>query len=182
MKLSIVTAFSLLVASTFAIAAAPQSGLQVGDRVPAYHVNDCTGPNAGKSLCYRCKYGKRPVVNIFTREMTPEVTKLVAQIDATVAKNSDSDMKAFVVHLTDDTDASETALKKVAKDNKIKNTPLTNFDGKAGPSSYKIAKDAEVTVMMWVNSKVKVNHALKASDLSDAKIKEIVGDSRKILN
>lgn len=30
-----------------------KSGLQVGDTAPAYNVRDITGPNAGKSLCYR---------------------------------------------------------------------------------------------------------------------------------
>ena len=29
------------------------SGLQVGDSAAPYNVKDCTGPNAGKSLCYR---------------------------------------------------------------------------------------------------------------------------------
>lgn len=30
-----------------------KSGLQVGDGAGAYNVRDVTGPNAGKSLCYR---------------------------------------------------------------------------------------------------------------------------------
>lgn len=30
-----------------------KSGLQVGDSAGAFNVKDCTGPNKGKSLCYR---------------------------------------------------------------------------------------------------------------------------------
>ena len=30
-----------------------KSGLQVGDSAGAFKVKDCTGPNKGKSLCYR---------------------------------------------------------------------------------------------------------------------------------
>ena len=30
-----------------------QSGLQVGDSAAFFLVKDCTGPSAGKSLCYR---------------------------------------------------------------------------------------------------------------------------------
>jgi hypothetical protein len=30
-----------------------KSGLQVGDRTSAYNIRDITGPNAGKTLCYR---------------------------------------------------------------------------------------------------------------------------------
>lgn len=30
-----------------------KSGLQVGEHAPAYNVRDITGPNQGKTLCYR---------------------------------------------------------------------------------------------------------------------------------
>ena len=39
--------------SAMAVAGDLESGLQVGDSAGAYTVSDCTGPNAGKSLCYR---------------------------------------------------------------------------------------------------------------------------------
>lgn len=39
--------------STVVVAADLQSGLQVGDRAGYFEVKDCTGPNTGKSLCYR---------------------------------------------------------------------------------------------------------------------------------
>jgi hypothetical protein len=37
-------------------------------------------------------------------------------------------------------------------------------------------------VMMWVDSKVKVNEALKAKDLTDEKIATLVKSTSKILN
>lgn len=158
-----------------------KSGLEVGESTDAFFVNDCTGPNAGKTLCYRCNYGPRPVVNIFAREVDGELTNLIKQIDKKVGQNKNKKMAAFVVHLTDDADASAKSLKEVAKKNKIENTPLTNFEGEAGPPAYKIAKDADITVLMWVKGKVQVNHALKKSDLNKKKIKEIVADTSKIL-
>ena len=39
--------------SAVAVAEDLQSGLQVGDSAGFFQVKDCTGPNAGKSLCYR---------------------------------------------------------------------------------------------------------------------------------
>ena len=81
------------------IAAELKSGLQIGDRPPAYNVKDITGPSEGTSLCYRCKFGDRPVVNIFAREMTPEVIALVKQIDGIVGKNEEKKMAAFVTLL-----------------------------------------------------------------------------------
>ena len=64
-----------------------KSGLQVGDSPPPFYVADVTGPAAGKKLCYRCKYGARPVVSIFAREMNDDVKQLVSKIDAVVGKN-----------------------------------------------------------------------------------------------
>lgn len=179
-------ALMLLSAGAVVYAAGPRdsvkSGLPLGSSVPAYNVNDVTGPNAGSSLCYRCRFGGRPVVNIFTREMTPEVADLIAQIDKKVGANKSSKMAAFVVHLTDDVDASDSTLKKVAQKKHIENTPLTNFDGTAGPANYKIAKNADVTVMMWVKGKVKVNQAFSNAKLSKDAIKNVVADTSKILN
>ena len=39
--------------SATAVAGDLESGLQVGDRAGAFNVKDCTGPDAGKSLCLR---------------------------------------------------------------------------------------------------------------------------------
>lgn len=121
------------------------------------------------------------MVNVFAREITDNLTSLVKQIDKVVADNSDKKMAAFVVHLTDDPDASEETLKSLADKNGIKETPLTNFDGLAGPPAYKIAEEADVTVMMWVGGKVKVNYALRKGELTAEKVKAIVADTAKIL-
>ena len=40
-------------AGSLAMAGELKSGLQVGESTKFYLVNDCTGPNAGTSLCYR---------------------------------------------------------------------------------------------------------------------------------
>ena len=121
------------------------------------------------------------MVNVFAREITGNLASLVKQIDAIVAKNEKKKMAAFLVHLTDDADASAAALKKVAAKHGIAHTPLTNFDGLAGPEAYKIAEAADVTVMMWVGGEVKVNFALRKGELTKKKITEIVAQTAKIL-
>lgn len=162
-------------------AAEVESGLQPGDRPDAFNVRDVTGPEAGKSLCYRCKYGARPVVSIFTRDIDDNVTNLIKEVDKQVGANEDKKMAAFVVLLTDDPDAAEAKLSEVAKKNGIKNVPLTLYDGSAGPEEYKIAKDADVTVMMWNKSDVKVNHAFAKGGLKKEDVKKVAADTSKIL-
>ncbi len=45
-------AFAVVVAGTV-VAADLKSGLQVGESAGAFNSKDVTGPNKGKSLCYR---------------------------------------------------------------------------------------------------------------------------------
>ena len=159
------------------------SGLEIGDFPKAFYVTDVTGPAAGNGkLCYRCRYGAQPVVTIFTRTMDETVAKLVKEIDTLVGKNREGRMAAFVVLLTDDPSAEEGNLKKLAEAQGILHTPLTVFDNLLGPNSYRLSKEADVTVLMWVDDEVKVNHAFKIADLNEKIIGQIAGDTSRILN
>jgi len=55
MRRLLVPSAALLVAMMVApaVAAKLESGLKVGEKAGAFNVKDCTGPNTGKSLCYR---------------------------------------------------------------------------------------------------------------------------------
>ena len=175
---------ALLAVVSVAVAAEKEinSGLPVGEKVPAFNVRDITGPSKGKTLCYRCQYGNRPVVTIFTRSLNDNVSSLIKQVDDVVGSKKDDGMRAFVVFISDDADTLEPKLASLAKDKKIANTPLTIVEGEQGPPNYKLAKDADVTVMMWVEGQVKVNHSFAAGALKADDVKKVVGETAKILN
>jgi len=181
-KLLGLVAAALVLPAALIAADRVESGLKEGANVPAFNVRDITGPSKGKTLCYRCQYGSRPTVTIFTRDVNDNVKSLVKKLDATVASNKDKKMAAFVVVLTNDPDKVEPKLSKMAADDGIKSTPLTVIEGDAGPEGYKIAKDAEVTVMMWVEGKVKATHAFNKGGLDAKAVDAIVADTAKILN
>ncbi len=122
------------------------------------------------------------MIVVFAREITDNLTSLVKQIDASVGENKGKGLKAFVVLLTDDPDAGSKQLDELAKKHDIKNTPLTIYEGVSGPEKYKIAKDADVTVLMWTKRRVQVNHAFAKGKLTDETVKTVVGDTSKILN
>ncbi len=113
--------------------------------------------------------------------MTDGLTSLVKKVDAIVGKNSDKKMAAFLILLSEDADGSAPKLEEIAKKNGIENTPLTIFDGEAGPGNYKIAKDADVTVLLWRDRTVAANHAFEKGGLNNAAIEKIVADTEKIL-
>lgn len=181
----VVPSLVLVLAGVVAVSAAEksekvESGLKPGTFVPAFNVRDVTGPLKGETLCYRCRYGSKPVVNIFAREITPELTALIKDVDKQVEKNKDKKMEAFVVFLSDDADSLEPKIKELAEKNKVK-IPLTLIEDVAGPKEYNISQDADVTVMMWVESEVKVNHAYGKGQLKKDEVKKVAGETKKIL-
>ena len=121
------------------------------------------------------------MVAIFTRSITDDLTSLVKQIDDQVAQNEDKKMASFVILLSNDPDADEAKLKTLAEKAGIKHVPLTVFDGIAGPPNYKIAEDAEVTVLHWLERKTVVNHAFAKGKLDKEGIKKVVDATAEIL-
>jgi len=129
-------------------------------------------------------FGKCQVVNIQARKITDNLASLVKQVDSLVdnAANKTKETKhAFVVFITDDPEASTSELENLAEKHGIENIPLTLFDGISGPEGYGIAEDAEVTVMMWADQKVAVNHAFGPGKLDEDAVEKVVKDAKKHL-
>jgi hypothetical protein len=140
-----------------ASAADLKSGPQVGERVPGpLHPLNCTGDHEGEKYCLSCKYGENPVVAIFARHVSPELTRLIKRIDQATDKNKDRNMGSYVVILSD-SDMLEKELKELAKKEKIHHCILA-IDNPEGPKGYNIAPEAEVTVVLYSMLTVKANH------------------------
>jgi hypothetical protein len=116
---------------------------------------------------------------IFAREVSGPLTSLVKKVDEATGKNSSCSMGSFVVFCSDD-EGLEKKLKELAEKEKLSQTILT-IDNPTGPSKYKIAKEAEVTVVLYNKHKVEVNHTFKKGELNDKAIEKIVADLSKIL-
>ena len=119
---------------------------------------------------------------VFARDVNGPLSSLLKQFDAAVAKNKDADMRSFAVFLTDDSEATEAKLKRVAEKEKIsENVPLTIVEDVSGPPAFKISQEAEVTVLLYTKGKVVSNFAFKAGELKDKDVKAIVAQIPKIL-
>jgi hypothetical protein len=116
---------------------------------------------------------------IFAREVSDSLTSLVKQIDAATAKNSKAKMGSFVVFMSEDEKLGDT-LKALAEKNSIKKCILA-LDNPAGPKAYNVAKDADITVVLYNKHKVMANHAFKKGELNDKAIERILADVPKIL-
>lgn len=180
MKVRLFAAAVAAVLTLPAFAGELKSGPQAGEKVPGpFHPINVTGEHKGEKFCLFCVNGENPVAMVFARETSPELAKLVKQIDACTVKNKDKSMGSFVVFLSDK-EGLDKELASMAETEKIQKTVLS-IDNPAGPKAYNVAKDAEITVVLYTDRKVKSNHAFKKGELKDADIEKIVAEVPTIL-
>src|SRR5262245_52604893 len=106
---------------------------------------------------------------IFAREVSDDLTSLVKKLDSETAKHADCSMGSFIVFCAGESDKLETQLKDLAKKEDLKKIVLT-IDNPAGPANYEVAKDADVTVVLYTKGNVKANHSFKKGELNDKAI------------
>jgi hypothetical protein len=115
---------------------------------------------------------------IFAREINDDLTGLVKKLDKATAE-SKGKMGSFVVFCSDD-EKLEGKLKELAKKEKISNTILSIDTNKAGPYGD-FAKEADVTVMLYVARKVKANHTFGKGMMKEKEVEAVMADLPKIL-
>tara|TARA_Y100001960_G_scaffold49352_1_gene50030 strand:- start:371 stop:703 length:333 start_codon:yes stop_codon:yes gene_type:complete len=109
------------------------------------------------------------------------LASLVKKVDNLVEGNSGSQLRAFLCLLAKDTVAAEATLKQFGKKHKIRNVPLTVYNGSAGPANYKIAKKASFTVLFWRGLEIRANYATDKEALSADDVHNITENVKSIL-
>jgi hypothetical protein len=172
-------ALTLLLVLVADVSADPvRSGPAAGEKVPGpFRPLHVTGPNAGARLCLYCKYGANPVAVVFARQLTMPVVVLLQKLDAITAAHGDCSMGSYAVFLNESPQMIA-ALKQAGSQAQIRSTILT-VD--AGPPSYNLSPDADVTVLLYTHRQVKANYAFRAGELNAQAINAIVADVAKIL-
>jgi hypothetical protein len=169
-----------LVAGVAIAADSATVGLKQGDPIGAFYVTKVAGAEDdgvknGQELCYRCKYGQRPMVMVFTRKNSEQLSKLVSELDKAVDKHGDAQLRAFVTVMGEDQSSLKSSAKELAEASKSKKVPVAvASDTQNGPASYRLDPEAEVTVILANESQVVASHSFKADSVdSSAVLKEI---------
>ncbi|QJW97312.1 hypothetical protein [Frigoriglobus tundricola] len=165
------------------VAADLKSGPPPGDKVPgAFHPYNVTGEDAGKAACLYCKGGDDPVAVVFARTGDDPMThKLLKALDAETVKHAKADMFSFAV-FTGNKALLEPQLKEAAKKADLKKIVLAIEDATDPiPAKYNLNKDADVTVILYVNRVVKANYSFAKGALTDKDIDAVVKDVSKIV-
>jgi hypothetical protein len=155
------------------------SGPQPGQRPGPYSFVVATGANRGQLTCFICETDDKPAAIVFTRKLTPEVGKLLSTFDAWVGENPKDAVASWMTVLGEKTVTSDN-LAKWSKETGLKQIPVGIFDDPDGPPSYRLNKEAEVTVLLFTKKKVIANYALQKNELTDKTIEKIKGDLKSL--
>jgi hypothetical protein len=166
----------LTLALTLALGAAEPcvSGTPVGKRPGPYSFLVATGPQRGQQTCYICEQheGNKPAAVVFARTTSDSLGKLMAKLDAEGIANKDAGCKVWMTLLAEKADLD--ALAKWAQKQGIRSAPVGAFEDADGPPSYKLHKDADVTVILFTKQKVVANFAFRAGELDDKAIDNVM--------
>jgi hypothetical protein len=174
-----ITRVSLVVACVLAsVAVADEpfaSGLKAGQRPMPYSFILATGPNRGTAFCYICDTADKPAAIVFARSLSEPLGKLAAQLDQAVADAKVPEFRAWLTLLDDGkSPAAEKALVAWGQKHALRSLPLGIFEDPVGPPAYRLHKDADVTVVLFVKQKAVADFAFKTGELTDPKAAEVV--------
>jgi hypothetical protein len=156
------------------------SGPQAGDRVATFYVRAITGPHRNKSVCYVCRNGDRPVVMLFAREVTPEVRRLLKEIDTQVDAHRALGLRAFCVfHARDGRDLLP-VVQTVAFEEKIE-LPLTIAAAAVdGPAGQNLHPDASVTAILYREQTVAESFAWRPGELTPGELTRLLKSVKEL--
>jgi hypothetical protein len=165
---------ALALALTLPAAEPPASGVPVGKRPGPYSFLVATGPQRGQQTCYVCEQhdGNKPAVVVFARGTSEPLGKLLAKLDSAALEKKDSGCKVWMTLLADKADLD--ALAKWSQKAGLKACPVGVYEDADGPPSYKLHKDADVTVILFTKQKVIANFAFRAGELDDTAIEGVM--------
>lgn len=157
MKMKFGLALAAMTLCAVAAFASVESGLKPGRFPSPFEVVDVTGPNKGKTLCYRCQYGASPVVAAFVNGDVTKSTELLVELQKLVDSNKAKGLKGFVVVMNGP--EAKTSILKIAAEKKL-TLPmvyLPHGTKEDDIASYKINPEAKNTVLLWRQSTIKGN-------------------------
>jgi hypothetical protein len=111
---------------------------------------------------------------VFARSLTDSLAKLCQQLDQALAEHNKAELRAWVTFLSADQLSLDPRVVQWGKKYALRSIPLGVFEELGGPPSYRLAQDAEVTVLLFVKQKVVANFAFRAGELTNDKIADVI--------
>jgi hypothetical protein len=167
-------AVSLCLSVSAALADPCVSGLTPGQKPGPYSSVVSVGKERGASHCFICETEDRPAVVVFARSLDDSLGKLTRGLDKALVDHKTSDLRAWVTFLNAEQTTFDPKVVEWSKKQAIRSVPLSVFEDNEGPPSYKLSRDADVTVLVFVKQKVVTNFAFRAGELNDERIADVL--------
>lgn len=175
-KTALAMAFTLTVAS-FAQAADPlASGPKIGSEPGMYPVVLSTGPDRGKPTCLFCAAGNRPIVAVFARTPDEGLARLAARLDKALAQHKAAQLRSWIAFVSKEPDSLDPQLVRWSQQHNLRSLPVGVYADptEGGPENYRLAREAEVTVVMLARQQVTATFAFGPSELTDAAVERVL--------
>jgi hypothetical protein len=150
------------------------SGVPVGKRPGPYSFLVATGTQRGKQTCFICEQheANKPAAVVFARTLNEPLARLLDKLEAAGTEHKEAGYKVWMTQLA--TTADLDLLSKWAQKEGLKNVPIGAYEDADGPPSYKLNKDADVTVILFAKQKVVANFAFRSGELDNKAIEEVL--------
>ncbi len=142
-----------------------------GDPAGAFYVTKIAGAKddnvqPGQELCYRCRYGSRPMVIVFARETDLKLVQLVKEIDSMIGANQESQLRGLVAFMGEDVAEVKDNASSFAEQSGAKYVPVSIAKETAtGPPNYRL-DDSAVTIFLVKDSKLVSRHRCDAKRIN----------------
>jgi hypothetical protein len=151
------------------------SGPKPGQRPMPYAFVLATGPNRGTASCYICDTGDKPAAVVFARSLSDPLGKLAAKLDQAAADAVVPEFRTWLTLLAAGPQpAAEDRLAAWGRKHAVRQMPLGVFEDEVGPPAYRLSRQADVTVVLFVKRQTAATFAFRAGELTDARIEEVM--------
>lgn len=157
------------------------SGVQVGQRLGPYTFIVATGKERGQLTCFICETADKPAFVIFARTPSTELGKLAHDLDKIVSDSKNAPLRGWITFLSNDQVKMDPQIVAWGKKHAVKTVPLGVFEDADGPPSYRLASDADVTILLFAKQKVIANFAYRNGELTDSARKDVLDAVPKLL-
>lgn len=165
---------ALLLATTLLPPDTVVSGPQPGNKFGPYTFLLATGPNRGTLHCYVCETGADPAVIVFARSSSDTFGQFLQQLDRDFSKYQNAKLHAWVTFVGVPQQAKDAEISSWSKKLGLRYIPLGICEDEAGPPSYHLNRDADLTILLVKQNKVVHNLAFRQNAFNEADAKKAI--------
>lgn len=151
-----------------------ESGPKLGTRPGPYTFCVATGARRGQETCFICDTADRPAVIVFARNAGDALGKLAGKLDKALAAHKAAELRSWITFIGKDEQTFDRPLLDWSKQHGLKSLPIGTFKEEDGPPTYRVARDADVTVVLFVRQKVEATFGFRDRELTEEAVGRVL--------